>query len=187
MCVDEAIRRVLRVHRFAPKLIPMITTGATVLARLQEMVREREADMARGLPIRYRIVQNQDDPSLLSYQKGSYFSCVAQGCSDDKKEDELPKYPLAVVEGNPISDFQAAIMLAHQNKARFVLYYKMTKRLQTCWLPGGLYNEGGNCDGTAMYVDPSTGLVIPSIRLMHWHQAQQSVEKQMLDTNALPA
>jgi hypothetical protein len=54
--------------------------------------------------------------------------------------------------------------------------------LLTCWDKGGLFDEqdGGNGDGTAMYVDTRTGLVIPSVRMMHWHIAQQQVEKEMI-------
>ena len=167
----------------APSLIPMITTGTGVLAAIQAEAQAKGVDF----PIIYCIVQNHDSPLLLPGAKGSYFSCMAQGCDDydpsdasDKPPKKRTSFPVAVVEGCPITDFQRAIELAYENKALFALYYKITKRLEHCWLDGGIYNEGGNGDGTAMYVNKETGLVMPSIRMMHWHIAQQRVEKLLL-------
>ena len=181
MPVPEAIKRVKHVLQHAPRLIPMITTGENSLQELRAL-----ADKEK-LPIRYCIVQNHDSPLLLPGAKGSYFSCMAQGCNDydpsdasDKPPKKRTSFPVAVVEGCPITDFQRAIKLAYENKALFALYYKITKRLKHCWLDGGIYNEGGNGDGTAMYIHPRTGLAIPSVRMMHWHIAQQEIEKQML-------
>ena len=171
MSVEAAIERVRLVQMHAPRLIPMIPTGGIVLEKLREA--------APDLPIRYCINQCYDSPSLLSGEKGSYFSCSAQGCGDIKDDTE-PAYPVAVVEGDPDKDFQGAIKFAYFRNANFALYYTITKRLQTCWREGGIYNEGGNGDGTAMYINPSTGLTMPSARMMHWHKAQQVVEKQML-------
>ena len=129
----------------------------------------------------YTVIQNWDDPSFLPDQKGSYFSCMAQGnCGDPTTPGPRTPYPVAVIEGDPLFDFQRSIWLAYNNKARFVLYYKLTKKLATCWEPGALYSEGGNGDGTALYVDRRTGEVIPSLRLVHWHIAQQAVEKEIL-------
>jgi hypothetical protein len=177
MSVEAALSRVRLVQHYAPKLIPMITTGRYGLTRLQAM--------AADLPIRYCIVQNEDTPSLLSKQKGSYFSCMAQGCGESNGHKDRTPFPVAVVEGDPIDDFQAAIKLAHSNNALFALYYAITLRLATCWTNGGLYNEGGNGDGTAMYIHSPTGLAMPSIRLMRWHQAQQMIEKLMIEKQIL--
>ncbi|MFM9087121.1 MAG: hypothetical protein ACKOPT_03065, partial [Cyanobium sp.] len=171
MSVEAAIERVRLVKRYAPRLTPMIPTGGVVLDKLREL--------APDLHIRYCINQCHDLPSMLSGEKGSYFSCSAQGCGDTK-DDTLPTFPVAVVEGDPDKDFQRAIKLAADNEAIFTLYYTITKRLQTCWREDGIYNEGGNGDGTAMYINPRTGLTMPSVRMMHWHIAQQMVEKQML-------
>jgi hypothetical protein len=181
MPVPAAIERVKYVLQHAPRLIPMITTGENSLKELRAL-----ADKEK-LPICYCIVQNHDSPLLFPNAKGSYFSCMAQGCDDydpsdasGKPQKKRTSFPVAVVEGCPIADFQGAIKLAYKNKALFALYYKITKRLKHCWLDGGIYNEGGNGDGTAMYIHPCTGLAIPSVRMMHWHIAQQEIEKKML-------
>ncbi|MFM7448128.1 MAG: hypothetical protein ACKO24_05995 [Leptolyngbyaceae cyanobacterium] len=173
MDARKAIDRVHYVQTYAPRLIPMITTGKVNIPELQAS--------AADLPILYTIVQNDDDPDLFSNQKGSYFSCMAQGnCKETDPIHPRTPFPVAVIEGDPTYDFEGAIRLAYANHARFALYYKITKRLSTCWQSGGLYNEGGNGDGTALYVDKATGDPIPSIRLLHWHRAQQAVEKEIV-------
>lgn len=177
MPVDVAIERVKVVLRHAPHLTPMITTGENSLQELRRL--------AGNLPIRYCVVQNHDRPDLLpGASKGSYFSCMAQGCATSKQSrPQRTDFPVAVVEGCHEADFQGAIRKAREMRAEFVLYYKVTKKLTTCWEKGGLFDDldgGGNGDGTAMYVNESTGLVIPSVRMMHWHIAQQQVEKEMV-------
>ena len=177
MPVNKAVDRAIYVHTHAPFLIPMITTGTGVLAAIQAEAKAKGVNF----PIIYCIVQNHDTPDLLAETtKGSYFSCMAQGCGGTPLRRTT--FPVAVIEGDPINDFQSAITLAQRNHASFVLYYKITKNLITCWQPGGLYNcqDGGNGDGTAMYVNQETGLVMPSIRMMHWHIAQQRLEKLLL-------
>lgn len=183
MSVEKAVCRAKYVHAHAPSLNPMITTGTGVLPAIQEEAKAQGVDF----PIIYCIVQNHDTPDLLAgTTKGSYFSCMAQGCglSPSPRTDS----PVAVIEGDPIKDFEGAITLAQRNHASFALYYKITRNLSTCWLPGGLYNfeDGGNGDGTAMYVNKETGLVIPSIRMMRWHIAQQRVEKLLLTARPQP-
>ena len=173
MDASKALDRVQYVQKYAPRLIPMITTDKINMLKLQRL--------AVNLPILYTIIQNDDDPGLISDQKGSYFSCMAQGnCSGTDPIHPRTDFPVAVIEGDPTCDFEGAIRRAYANRARFALYYKITKRLSTCWQPGGLYNEGGNGDGTALYVDKATGDPIPSIRLLHWHRAQQAVEKEIV-------
>jgi hypothetical protein len=175
MSIEDAIERVKHVRKYAPKLVPMITTGSRSLEKLRSL--------AADLPIRYCIVQNEDRPDQLPGPKGSYFSCMAQGCGGSRvNRPHRTFYPVAVVEGDPVMDFQGAIRTARDMQAVFVLYYKLNKNLLTCWDKGGLFDDrdGGNGDGTAMYVDASTGLVIPSVRMMHWHIAQQQVEKEMI-------
>ena len=178
MDITKALDRVRYVKKHAPKLIPMITTGTCALAHLQAL--------GEGLGIIYTIVQNDDHPQLLSHHKGSYFSCMAQGCGDDNEDKtnnnnkNRTHFPVAVIEGCPVHDFQGAIQLAYKNNANFALYYKITENLRSCWVDGDLYHAGGNGDGTAMYIDERTGLTMPSVRMMHWHRAQNMVEKQML-------
>ena len=80
-----------------------------------------------------------------------------------RKDEEGNEYPVAVVEGDPIKDFQESIKLAYKNGAEFVLYYMLNKRTYRCWDKSwdedgiGIYSEGGNGDGTAMYYDQQTG------------------------------
>lgn len=175
MSIEDAIERVKYVQKYAPRLVPMITTGSRSIEGLRRL--------AADLPIRYCIVQNEDRPDQLPGVKGSYFSCMAQGCGGSRVNRPYRTFfPVAVIEGDPIMDFQGAIRTAKNMQAVFVLYYKLNKNLLTCWDKGGLFDEqdGGNGDGTAMYVDTRTGLVIPSVRMMHWHIAQQQVEKEMI-------
>jgi hypothetical protein len=140
-----------------------------------------------GLDVIYVEVQNSDPGHSYEHGKGSYFSCMAQGnCQNTDLPKPRTRFPVAVVEGDPVLDFQRAIHLAYSNGADFALYYCLTKNICRCWEPGGIYSEGGNGDGTAMYYDPETGDPWPSVRMMHWHIAQQAVEKSIMDIRPLP-
>jgi hypothetical protein len=117
---------------------------------------------------------------------------MAQGNCSNKVNSEYvckrTKFPVAVVEGDPIEDFQRSIRLAYENQADFVFYYMLNKRTHKCWDNNwywdngiGIYSEGGNGEGTAMYYDPNNGDPWPSVRMMHWDIAKQQVEKEILE------
>jgi len=191
MSVQKAIEIIELVKSNANKLTPMVTCSP------KEFVKCVGKDKVNELGIVFAPVQNVDNKDLipikprsqkdgLNFRKGSYFSCMAQGNCVNVADVglsllyERTDFPVAVVEGNPEKDFKRSIRLAYENKADFVLYYDITKRIDKCWIPGGMYDEGGNGDGTAMYYDPKTGDPWPSIRMMYWDIARQEVEKEIL-------
>jgi hypothetical protein len=166
MSVEKAVCRAIYVHAHAPSLIPMITTGTGVLSAIRSSI------------ALFRITTRRT--SWLTRQRGPISAAWAQGCGETPSA--RTDSPVAVIEGDRTEDFERAITKAKCNHASFALYYKITSNLRTCRLPGGLYNldDGGNGDGTAMYVNKETGLVMPSIRMMCWHIAQQKVEKLLM-------
>jgi hypothetical protein len=186
--VQEAIKIIELVKSNASKLTPMVTSTPEIF------VKSVGIDKVNELGIVFAPVQNVDNKDLipinprsgLKFRKGSYFSCMAQGnCAnvEDAGSSLLHKrtdFPVAVVEGDPEKDFKRSIHLAYENKADFVLYYDITKRIDKSWIPGEMYDEGVNGDGTAMYYDPKTGDPWPSIRMMYWDIARQEVEKEIL-------
>lgn len=188
--VEQAIEIVKLVKSHASNLRPMVT------AVPDEFYKKFGAEKIKELEIVFAPVQNLDDLSVYPidlypekegsrFRKGSYFSCMAQGNCSNKVNSEYvckrTEFPVAVVEGDPIEDFQRSIRLAYENQADFVLYYMLNKRTYQCWQDGGIYSEGGNGEGTAMYYDPNNGDPWPSVRMMHWDIAKQQVEKEILE------
>ena len=195
--VEQAIEIVKLVKSHAPNLRPMVT------AVPDEFYKKFGAEKIKELEIVFAPVQNLDDLSVYPidlypqkegsrFRKGSYFSCMAQGNCSNKVNSEYvckrTKFPVAVVEGDPIEDFQRSIRLAYENQADFVFYYMLNKRTHKCWDNNwywdngiGIYSEGGNGEGTAMYYDPNNGDPWPSVRMMHWDIAKQQVEKEILE------
>jgi hypothetical protein len=195
--VEQAIEIIKLVKEYAPNLRPMVT------AVPDEFYKKFGAEKIKELEIVFAPVQNLDDLSVypidlypekegLRFRKGSYFSCMAQGNCSNKVNSEYvckrTEFPVAVVEGDPIEDFQRSIRLAYENQADFVLYYMLNKRTHKCWDKSwnwdngiGIYSEGGNGEGTAMYYDPENGDPWPSVRMMHWDIAKQQVEKEILE------
>lgn len=191
LSVYEASKIIEYVKKYAPKLRPMVTA---VPDKFYCCLGEKAV---KELGIIFAPVQNWDNRPIERYPngKGSYFSCMAQrNCRNktniksvsSRKDEEGNEYPVAVVEGDPIKDFQESIKLAYKNGAEFVLYYMLNKRTYRCWDKSwdedgiGIYSEGGNGDGTAMYYDQQTGDPWPSVRMMNWDIARQSVEKEIL-------
>ena len=189
--IYEASKIIECVKKYAPKLRPMVTA---VPDKFYCCLGEKAV---KELGIIFAPVQNWDNRPIDRYPngKGSYFSCMAQRncknktnikCVSSRKDEEGNEYPVAVVEGDPIKDFQESIKLAYKNGAEFVLYYMLNKRTYRCWDTSwdtdgiGIYSEGGNGDGTAMYYDKKTGDPWPSVRMMNWDIARQSVEKEIL-------
>lgn len=189
--IDKATTIIEYVKKYAPKLKPMVTA---VPDKFYDRLGE---DRVKELGIIFAPVQNWDNRPIERYPngKGSYFSCMAQRnckkktnikCVSSRKDEEGNEYPVAVVEGDPIKDFQESIKLAYKNGAEFVFYYMLNKRTYRCWDTSwdedgiGIYSEGGNGDGTAMYYDRQTGDPWPSVRMMNWDIARQSVEKEIL-------
>jgi hypothetical protein len=189
--VYEASKIIEYVKKYAPKLRPMVTA---VPDKFYCCLGEKAV---KELGIIFAPVQNWDNRPIERYPngKGSYFSCMAQGncksktninCVASRKDEKGNEYPVAVVEGDPIKDFQESIKLAYKNGAEFVFYYMLNKRTYRCWdiswgTEGiGIYSEGGNGDGTAMYYDKKTGDPWPSVRMMNWDIARQAVEKEIL-------
>jgi hypothetical protein len=191
LSIYEASKIIECVKKYAPKLRPMVTAlpDKFYCCLGEKAVKE--------LGIIFAPVQNCDNRPIELYPngKGSYFSCMAQGNCKSKtdianvlsrKDEKENEYPVAVVEGDPIKDFQESIKLAYKNGAEFILYYMLNKRTYRCWDKSwdedgiGIYSEGGNGDGTAMYYDQQTGDPWPSVRMMNWDIARQSVEKEIL-------
>jgi hypothetical protein len=195
--VEQAMKIIKLVKKYAPNLRPMVTSVPN------EFYKKFGAEKIKELEIVFAPVQNLDDLSLYPidrypqkegsrFRKGSYFSCMAQGNCSNKVNSEYvckrTEFPVAVVEGDPIEDFQRSIRLAYENQADFVFYYMLNKRTHKCWDNNwywdngiGIYSEGGNGEGTAMYYDPENGDPWPSVRMMHWDIAKQQVEKEILE------
>ncbi|MEY4980613.1 MAG: hypothetical protein RLZZ352_2883 [Pseudomonadota bacterium] len=180
--IPEAIKRIRYVNEHAPKLKCAVTGSLEIIEKIKKLIGD-EIDILG-------IVEQTTDDGLQAWpQKGSYFACTAQGnCKNAPSPDwvnDRTSYPVAVIEGDPVTDFQESIKLAYKNNASFVMYYSITKKLASCWEKGGMYDEGGNGDGTAMYYDPENGDPWPSVRMMHWHIAQQEIEKSIVIKNHL--
>lgn len=108
-----------------------------------------------------------------------YGSCMATGnCALSQNPRPRTPYPVHVVEGDPIGDWERAILEAASFGANAYMHYAATKRLSMYWEPGGIYNEGGNGDGTLLAFDPETGDPWPTVRLMHSFIALQKVAKE---------
>lgn len=179
--IPEAIKRIKYVNQHAPSLRCAVTGSLDVIKKIKNLI-GNEIDIL-GI-----VEQTTDDGLYLPPQKGSYFACNAQGnCknapSPDQVKEDRTGFPVAVIEGDPVTDFQESIKLAYKNNASFAMYYSITKKLALCWEKGGMYDEGGNGDGTAMYYDPENGDPWPSVRMMHWHIAQQAIEKTIVIKN----
>jgi len=203
MSVENAMEIIKLVRENAPKLRPMVTCSPRLFYRDYDGI--FDAETIRSLEIVFAPVQNIDNLPIDLYpkkensrfRKGSYFSCMAQGNCFNKVNsdcvDKRTEFPVAVVEGDPVNDFQRSIRLAYENQADFVLYYMLNKRTHKCWDKKsiqdtgiGIYSEGGNGDGTAMYYNPTEGPdedgePWPSVRMMHWDIARQQIEKEILD------
>jgi hypothetical protein len=201
--IQYAMEIIKLVRENAPKLRPMITCDPRLFYRDYDGI--FDAETIRELEIVFTPLQNIDNLPIDLYpkkensrfRKGSYFSCVAQGnCSNKFNPSDVNKRtncPVAVVEGSPVDDFQRSIQVAYANQADFVLYYMLNKRTHKCWDKTwskdgeiGIYSEGGNGDGTAMYYDPTQGPdkdgdPWPSLRMMNWDIARQGIEKKILE------
>lgn len=165
MSISEAVERVKYLNSYS-KLPVMLTS----LPR-QEF---------NNLNVVYCPVRNWLDRAE-DMETGIYGSCMAQGnCVNTSSPESRTQFPVHVIEGDPINDWQRSIIDAYEKGAQFYLYYNSTQRLLTCHEPGGLYEQGGNGDGTHFYYDPKTGYPEPSIRLVHYLLALQEVTKRML-------
>lgn len=112
--------------------------------------------------------------------QGEYGSCMATGnCVNTSQPNprRTPHYPVHVLEGGYEDDWKASIIRAYEKGLDYYMHFSANLRLTTCWEPGGLYNEGGNGDGTQIYYHPETGLPLPSMRLVAYHEALQEVTK----------
>jgi hypothetical protein len=110
-----------------------------------------------------------------------YTSCMAQGsCSTGTGTPTGT--PMFVLEADHVHQ-RAFPVIGYQLGAKAVLYYKADKMISTALTAGGLFNEGGNGDGTLLYAI-GTGPA-SSVRLKAWRKGMNDVEYlQMLGVNA---
>jgi Domain of unknown function (DUF4091) len=78
-----------------------------------------------------------------------YSSCESWSCGQSGPRDEGWAGGYAVDQ--PGSRARAMAWLCYRFKASGELYYDTTVKMTTAWSPGGLWNFGGNGDGTLFY------------------------------------
>lgn len=108
------------------------------------------------------------------YQKpwGLYTSCMAQGSCHEGGAKPTGT-PLSVVEA-PTIHLRMFPVVAYALGAQRILYYSLTKYIDRVWTPGGMFNEGGNGDGTVLYhLDKQP---IASVRLKFWRKGMNDLE-----------
>lgn len=87
---------------------------------------------------------------------GNYLSCMGNGnCANAASQAAVaPRtvYPVAVYDGpgNGI-ELRAFMNALDSQKAKVGLYYNLTQRLPTAWNAQGLYEQGGEGDGTLFF------------------------------------
>jgi len=101
-----------------------------------------------------------------------YTSCMAQGSCTDGNGNPTGT-PMFVTEAPAIHQ-RAFPVIAYQLGAEACLYYKADKLLSTSDQPGGIFNEGGNGDGTLLYLKEKK--IHPSMRLKNWRKGLNDVE-----------
>ena len=111
---------------------------------------------------------------------GLYTSCMAQGnCKDQTAESaEGPTGTPMMVLDAPAVHTRAFPVMIYSMGASYGLYFNGTQNLPTAWAPGGLYNEGGNGDGTLVY--PCGDGPCASLRMKHLRQGMNDVEWMVL-------
>lgn len=122
-------------------------------------------------------------------EKCLYPSCMQNGNCQNLPDGALPApartQPMAVLDAPPIH-WRAFPALAEKLGMDLGLYFNTSQRLPTAWADGGMYNEGGNGDGTKLL----PGLIgqkgldahipIPSLELKGWRRGSYDAEYQRL-------
>lgn len=107
----------------------------------------------------------------------AYQSCMSQGnCQNktDLAQVAPPTGDVMMVIDAPAAHARAYASVLHKLGVSRGLYYAATVKLPTAWQANGLYNEGGQGDGTLLY--PGTdGNPWPSLRLKRLHRGLQDV------------
>jgi hypothetical protein len=152
-----------------------------VAPQLQQLMTRYITDPFKEVVDIFCVVINQLNqagfPPSLSYQGKklfAYASCMSNGNCQPQTDPAhvAPRtgFPCFVVE-TP-TEPREFVLQAQDLGAVGGMYYCFTKNLPKAWEAGGLYNEGGNGDGTMLYPDRREGIEEPmaSLRLKHLRQ-----------------
>lgn len=163
----QALARAQLIKQNAPGLQVMTT-------------RQEDVNFVPFVDIFYPVMDWFKQPGKVqNYTKpyGLYTSCMANGnCSNQTSAVTVQSpsgAPMMVVDASPVH-WRAFPVVGYSMGASALLYYDGTKKITTALTPGGLYNEGGNGDGTLVY--PCGANACPSLRLKYLRRGLQDIE-----------